>query len=236
MFIDELTEVLSMIPYKVWEEVMECTVDEVIVEDRNRSSLFSDSRPQLVVYIKSGITTYVLEGLDSLDQRYDKLLCSWKPYRDLINREIEEYSRLLKEPASYMTFEYTEEEIETRYQQMCEKCVLGSKLKNYVSWLGYKPLLHENSFSNDYLPSENNLKDAALRIIFDMVKAGLKGETYDIILSKYGKDSDDESVEMLDDITKYCKSISSEVMDDDLLRIALQSFLSKERDKKKRNN
>ena len=209
MFIDELTNVLDMIPYKVWEEVLDCNVDKVDVVKQYRFGCGDDTRPQVVVYIKSGIDTYVLEGLDSIDQRNEKLLCSWKPYHDLIEREIEDYNGLLQRPVSYLPFEYSDKEIDIRFDQMCENDRPHTQLKSYIRWLRLKPLIKEKCFCKDSPVSEKGIADTAFEIVYEMVKEGLMGESSDSILSKYEIESNDATVKTLDDLTKYCKTVLS---------------------------
>lgn len=233
MFIEELTEVLNMIPYKVWEEVLECNVDKVDVVKKYRFGCGDDTRPQVVVYIKSGFDTYVLEGLDSIDQRNEKLLCSWKPYHDLIKNEIEEYSGILQKPASYLPFEYSDKEIDIRFDQMCEDDNKPhTQLKVYIRWLHLKPILKKKCFCKDYPVSEKDIMDTAFEIIFEMVKEGLTGKTSDDILSDCEIEFTDATIEMLDDLTKYCRSVLYETWKDDQLRTVLHKFLSQGRDVK----
>ena len=233
MFTDELMEVLNMIPYKVWEEVIDCNVDKVDVEKKYRFGGGDDTRPQIVVYIKSGIDTYVLEGLDSIDQRNEKLLCSWKPYHDLIKNEIEEYSGILQKTASYLPFEYSDKEIDIRFDQMCEDDNKPhTQLKVYIRWLHLKPILKKKCFCKDYPVSEKDIMDTAFEIIFEMVKEGLTGKTSDDILSDCEIEFTDATIEMLDDLIMYCRSVLYETWKDDQLRTVLRKFLSQRRDVK----
>ncbi len=233
MFIDELTNVLDMIPYKVWEEVLDCNVDKVDVVKQYRFGCGDDTRPQVVVYIKSGIDTYVLEGLDSIDQRNEKLLCSWKPYHDLIKNEIEEYSGILQKSASYLPFEYSDKEIDIRFDQMCEDDNKPhTQLKVYIRWLHLKPILKKKCFCKDYPVSEKDIMDTAFEIIFEMVKEGLTGKTSDDILSDCEIEFTDAAIEMLDELIKYCRSVLYETWKDDQLRKVLRKFLSQRRDVK----
>lgn len=112
MFLDELEEVLKQVPYNVWEKVVGDTVDSVTIKRRWYPP--SDQREKIIVYVRSGIITHAIEGLDTLDDREETLVRCWKPYRRLVEREVRAFNQLLEQPTEYMTASLTEKEFDRR--------------------------------------------------------------------------------------------------------------------------
>lgn len=229
MFKDEMIEVLEMIPYKVWEEATGYKVDKVSVSKHYTLGNGENARFHIIVFIRSGLITYAIEGFDSIDDRKDKLLSLWKPYRDLIQREIEEYNKLLQEPVNYLPSKYTSEEIEIRLDRMFESDRQETQLKLYIIQLGLKPLLKSKCLNVDHPVSDKIINDTALSIIVDMVKGVLSGESAESVLKKYRNIVTKSEIDYLEGLAEYCRELLCSTWEDDQLYKVLQRFLFQKR-------
>ena len=229
MFTDELYSVLETVPYKVWGKVIQAKVDRVSVVKKYRSMSGMNSRPQIVVYIHSGFDNYKIEGLDSIDERNETLLRTWKPYRDLVLREIDEYRRALEAPSEFMLPEYTEEEIEDRIDNIIDSARRDSQYIFYIRYLGLTNLIKKAFRNSGHLASTEDIKDTVLGIIYKMVVAVWSKTKPEEVFSEYDIPVTDEKIICLHKLVKYCRDIFGNQWNEDDLREFLDKFLNQYR-------
>lgn len=226
MFQEELVNVLENVPYNVWEKVIDKKVNRVMVYHENQY-LGSGSRKSIMVYIKSGLEDIYIEGLDSVDQRNATLICSWKPYRDLMEREIQQFNHLLKKPVNYMDSLMTEEEFDDRLNRLCSDRKDEVQLFKYIIMFGLKPILKKKCYdksaeSNDD-NMERNIKETALDLIIRAVLNHLNQNDDQISDTEF--ESTDSIHEELERLAMYCKDVLNVPIDDKQVRNLLKRFL-----------
>ncbi len=211
MFMDELENVLRNVPYNVWEKVVGVTPDRVRVE--RLKDTYTQKRDQIRVSVHSGITNYIVAGFERLDMRNEALLRSWKPYRELVQKELDEYDRIMRLPTGFLDPVITEQEFDDRLDDISKNSWFSrNQLACYIEHFHLKPVLKQKCYNGemkDILKLTYNIEQKAKDIISEIVRAELNDEM-DVseILKEYQIEPDEGMQKNLLELAGYLKDIA----------------------------
>ena len=224
MFLDELEKILMEIPYRVWEEVTDCKPVENVDVIRGVN--------WVKVWIRSENNEFYMDQFDRITKRHVKLLQSWRPYRELIERELNEYNRIMELPTNFI--EPVAEKDFTEFMEKYCTDMFGWKdmLLYYIKIFGLIPFLKERCYKEkcDEVLS-TDIKIEAFEMIFNIVKAELNGQSQSEVIEKYNLTDGDKVLSEARELADYCGNvINSCSSDSDVkLRAFLNTFLFQNR-------
>ena len=233
MFLDELEEVLKQVPYNVWEKVVGDTVDSVTIKRRWYPP--SDEREKIIVYVRSGIITHAIEGLDTLDDREETLVRCWKPYRRLVEREVRAFNQLLEQPTEYMTASLTEKEFDRRLDDFLWPKI---RIGYYAHCFGLESYMKDKCFGEVNCAKELDelfWKEAfccTSRLVEAWIHQTMPdhddNENVESVCKRYGIHASEEVTSELKELADYC--VEAQKYDDvKSLSGVLRRFLSQNR-------
>ena len=179
MFFEEMEQILSGVPYAVWEQVIGAPVERVVV---GRSGLaFSGNHSEMPIHvqIETSIETRILDGFESLDDPNRDLLRLWKPYRELIEQKLLEGRKILEEnPPEFICPPISEREFDERLRRI-KKGEGRLQLGEYIFRFHLSDELRKRCYTPDLSPeeAEAKIKDTA----FDLILETIRKEKADLI-------------------------------------------------------